>query len=164
VTLLRGRALLVILAGLIALVLVLWIANGAWAAFLDQLRGDDGALLASLGDTVERIASTAATIAALALLGLAPIVALLGVLRALARRRRRYARLAIVPSQNEATPERVQELATAIHQRVEERWYRRDPRIAWIDITTDAVTEAASTVIAAVRAAGARTRSGGAKT
>jgi len=125
VTLLRGRALPVVLAGLIALVLVLWVANGAWAAFLDQLRGDDGALLASLGETVERVASTAATFAALALLGLTPIVVLLGVLRALARRRRRYARLAIVPSQNEATPERVQELATAIHQRVEERWYRR---------------------------------------
>jgi len=64
-------------------------------------------------------------------------------------------------------------LATAVERIVvrtrqfasrQERWYRRDPRITWIDITTDAVTEAASTVIAAVRAAGARTRSGGAKT
>ncbi|MDQ3738860.1 MAG: tRNA (adenosine(37)-N6)-dimethylallyltransferase MiaA, partial [Actinomycetota bacterium] len=44
----------------------------------------------------------------------------------------------------------------------QERWYRRDPRIAWIDITSDAVHEAAPVVIEAVRAAaGAHAPAGG---
>ncbi|MGI8805438.1 MAG: replication-relaxation family protein, partial [Thermoleophilaceae bacterium] len=64
---------------------------------------------------------------ALAPLALAPVGAVLGVSRALARRRRRYVRLTIVPSRDEATPARVQDLYEALHQRLEERWYRRLP-------------------------------------
>lgn len=122
---LLGRRLLFALAALVALVLAVWVASGDLVAGFRSLGDPGGGPINSLGDAAGRLGETALALGALALVGFACASALLVGPRALARRRRRYTRLEIVPAQNEATPERVQELATAIHQRVEERWYRR---------------------------------------
>jgi len=124
---LLGRAPLFVLVGLAVVVLGVWVASGDFIEGLRTVGEPGGGPLGSLADAAGRVGSLALGAGALALLALAPVGAVLGVSRALARRRRRYVRLTIVPSRDEATPARVQDLYEALHQRLEERWYRRLP-------------------------------------
>lgn len=124
---LLGRAAPFLAAALIAVVVAVWVLRGDFIEGLGTIGKPGGGPLNSLGDTVESLALSALGASAIVFAALVAVGAPLGVSRAIARRNRRCARLTIVPSQNEATPAQVQDLVEALHQRVEERWYRRLP-------------------------------------